>query len=56
VKTFEVLDIGDYDASGIWRFIAMAEDISAFASHYGNKVDFTGEEKRRGSVWLRPRL
>jgi hypothetical protein len=37
----EVLHIGDFDPSGIWMFIALAEDISAFASEYGNVVDFT---------------
>jgi hypothetical protein len=37
----EVLHIGDFDPSGIWMFIALAEDISAFADEYGNTIDFT---------------
>jgi hypothetical protein len=37
----EVLHIGDLDPHGIHIFIALAEDVSAFASHYGNVIDFT---------------
>ena len=37
----EVLHLGDCDPSGIWMFIALAEDVSAFAAEYGNKIDFT---------------
>jgi hypothetical protein len=37
----EVLHIGDLDPSGIHVFISLAEDVSAFAEHYGNDVDFT---------------
>jgi hypothetical protein len=40
-NNIEVLHIGDFDPSGIWVFIALAEDISAFAKKYGNKIDFT---------------
>jgi hypothetical protein len=37
----EVLHLGDYDPSGLWMFIALAEDVSAFAEDYGNEIDFT---------------
>lgn len=37
----EVLHIGDLDPSGIHVFIALARDVSAFAKHYGNEIDFT---------------
>lgn len=37
----EVLHIGDYDPSGIWMFISLAEDMSAFAEEYGNTIEFT---------------
>jgi hypothetical protein len=36
-----VLCLVDDDPSGLWQFIALAEDISAFAKHYGNRIDFT---------------
>jgi hypothetical protein len=37
----EVLHLGDYDPSGLWMFIALAEDVSALAREYGNTVDFS---------------
>jgi rhodanese-related sulfurtransferase len=40
-NSVEVLHIGDFDPSGIWMFIALAEDVSAFAAEYGNEIDFT---------------
>jgi hypothetical protein len=35
-----VLHIGDYDPSGECMFDALAEDITAFGSHYGNDIEF----------------
>ena len=35
-----VLHVGDYDASGECMFDALQEDIEAFASSYGNEVEF----------------
>jgi hypothetical protein len=35
-----VLHIGDYDPSGVHVFSALAEDIGAFAHHYGGDVEF----------------
>ena len=37
----EVLHIGDFDPSGIHVFVSLAEDVSAFAKHYGRTIDFT---------------
>jgi len=37
----EVLHIGDHDPSGVHMFLALAEDVSAFAEHYGGSVTFT---------------
>jgi hypothetical protein len=35
-----VLHVGDYDPSGECMFDALAEDVRAFASHYGNDIEF----------------
>jgi len=35
-----VLHLGDYDPSGLSIFDSLAEDITAFAEHYGGDVDF----------------
>jgi hypothetical protein len=35
-----VLHIGDYDPSGVHVFSALADDIGAFAHHYGGDVEF----------------
>jgi hypothetical protein len=37
----EVLHVGDLDAHGDRDFVALAEDVSAFANYYGNHVSFT---------------
>jgi hypothetical protein len=37
----EVLCLVDDDPSGLWQFITLAEDVSAFARAYGNTIDFT---------------
>jgi hypothetical protein len=37
----EVLDIGDHDPSGAHKFLAMMEDIQAFARELGGEVTFT---------------
>ncbi len=35
-----VLHIGDYDPSGECMFDALSEDVTAFAEHYGNEIEF----------------
>jgi hypothetical protein len=35
-----ILHVGDYDPSGEVMFDALAEDVGAFAQHYGNYVEF----------------
>lgn len=40
-KNVHILHIGDYDPSGECMFTALAEDIQAFADHYGNTIRFT---------------
>lgn len=35
-----ILHVGDYDPSGECMFDALAEDVRAFADHYGNPVEF----------------
>ncbi|MEA3275543.1 MAG: hypothetical protein U9Q81_09715 [Pseudomonadota bacterium] len=37
----EVLHVGDFDPSGECMFDALAEDVTAFAEHYGNDVLFS---------------
>jgi hypothetical protein len=37
----EVLHLGDHDPSGVHMFLALAEDVQAFAGHYGGSVSFT---------------
>jgi hypothetical protein len=40
-RATEVLDIGDHDASGAHKFLAMMEDIQAFTRELGGEVTFT---------------
>jgi len=40
-RTTEVLHIGDHDPSGAHLFYALAEDVAAFAEHYGVAVTFS---------------
>jgi len=37
----EVLHVGDHDPSGAYIFLALAEDVTAFAEHVGGDVTFT---------------
>jgi hypothetical protein len=37
----EVLHLGDHDPSGAHMFLALAEDVEAFAEHYGARIEFT---------------
>jgi hypothetical protein len=55
----EVLHVGDYDPSGECMYDALAEDITAFAEHYGHEVSFTRlavtpEQVRRYSLPTAP--
>jgi hypothetical protein len=40
-QAIEVLHIGDHDPSGAHLFLALVEDVTAFADHYGVEITFT---------------
>ena len=40
-RPVEVLHIGDHDPSGVHLFLALSEDITAFAEEYGVEIEFT---------------
>src|SRR5262249_13796228 len=40
-RPFEVLHVGDHDASGVSAFITLRDDVTAFADDLGGEVAFT---------------
>jgi hypothetical protein len=54
--TVTVLHIGDHDPSGVHVFSSLADDIKAFAAHYGGDVEYTPGRNTRAGRSLQPSI